>query len=69
MFGIHLALNVQYLIAIWPLQWIRLIVENRPNYSEDVTQLNDVNDIRNPCPSCLRRLQVRWDGTYRAGIH
>jgi hypothetical protein len=28
-------------------QWFRLIIENRPNYEEDVTELNDINDIRN----------------------
>ena len=28
-------------------KWFRLIVENRPNYSEDVTELTDINDIRN----------------------
>ena len=30
-----------------PLQWLRLIVENRPKYGENVTDLNDINDIRN----------------------
>jgi hypothetical protein len=30
-----------------PLQWLRLIVENRPNYGEKVRDLNDINDIRN----------------------
>lgn len=29
------------------LQWFQLIVENRPKYSENVTQLSDINDIRN----------------------
>jgi len=28
-------------------QWFRLIVENRPSYSENVTALDDINDIRN----------------------
>lgn len=28
-------------------QWFRLIIDNRPNYDEDVTQLNDINDVRN----------------------
>ncbi|KAF8232675.1 hypothetical protein L208DRAFT_1360845 [Tricholoma matsutake] len=28
-------------------EWFRLIVENRPRYSEDVTELKDINDIRN----------------------
>jgi hypothetical protein len=28
-------------------QWFRLIVDNRPTYNEDVTDLNDINDIRN----------------------
>jgi len=28
-------------------EWFRLIVENRPAYSEDVTSLHDINDIRN----------------------
>jgi hypothetical protein len=30
-----------------PFQWFRLIVENRPEYRENVTDLNDINDIRN----------------------
>ena len=30
-----------------PLQWFRLIVENRPHDGENVTDLNDINDIRN----------------------
>lgn len=29
------------------LQWLQLIVNNRPSYSEDVTTLSDINDIRN----------------------
>jgi len=32
---------------LWLFQWFRLIVENRPNYSEDVAGLGDINDIRN----------------------
>ncbi|KAI0247736.1 hypothetical protein BJV78DRAFT_1157000 [Lactifluus subvellereus] len=28
-------------------EWLRLIVENRPKYSEDVRELHDINDIRN----------------------
>jgi hypothetical protein len=28
-------------------QWFRLIVENRPRYNEDVTGLDEINDIRN----------------------
>ncbi|KAF8523455.1 hypothetical protein BU17DRAFT_63747 [Hysterangium stoloniferum] len=28
-------------------EWFRLIVGNRPNYSEDVGDLDDINDIRN----------------------
>lgn len=28
-------------------EWFRLIVDNRPSYSEDVSQLRDINDIRN----------------------
>ncbi|KAF8523452.1 hypothetical protein BU17DRAFT_85740 [Hysterangium stoloniferum] len=30
-----------------PKQWFQLIVGNRPNYSEDVGDLDDINDIRN----------------------
>ena len=28
-------------------QWFRLIIANRPTYNEDVTTLDDINDIRN----------------------
>jgi hypothetical protein len=35
------------LLIIWLFQWFRLIVENRPTYNEDVTDLSDINDIRN----------------------
>ena len=31
----------------WQFQWLQLIVENRPHYSESVDNLNDINDIRN----------------------
>jgi hypothetical protein len=30
-----------------PLQWFRLIVGNRPHNGNNVTNLNDINDIRN----------------------
>jgi hypothetical protein len=30
-----------------PLQWLWLILDNRPQYGEDVTQFTDINDIRN----------------------
>jgi hypothetical protein len=29
------------------LQWFRLIVEQRPDNGENVSDLNDINDIRN----------------------
>lgn len=32
---------------LWLFQWLRLIVENRPHYSENMRNLNDINDIRN----------------------
>ncbi|OJA19404.1 hypothetical protein AZE42_13933, partial [Rhizopogon vesiculosus] len=28
-------------------EWFRLIVENRPTYDEQVTELNDINDVQN----------------------
>lgn len=34
-------------IFLWPFQWFQLIIANRPRYDEDVTTLNDINDIRN----------------------
>jgi hypothetical protein len=32
---------------LWLFQWLRLIIENRPSYEENVTDLVDINDMRN----------------------
>jgi hypothetical protein len=43
-FNVHVLRGLSFL---WLFQWLRLIVENRSHYSENVGNLNDINDIRN----------------------
>ncbi|KIL57679.1 hypothetical protein M378DRAFT_87561 [Amanita muscaria Koide BX008] len=45
--GVGRAFGTGLHIVPYKQDWFRLIVENRPNYSENVTALGDINDIRN----------------------